>query len=328
MLGLAGMAFCDPVVHPAFLLIAASFAAFASATQDLAVNSYTIDAVPAEQLAAGAGLSVWGYRVALAISSGLALIAAQEWGWHVAYAIMAALLIPGIIGTLMAPEPQYTHAPTTWRAAIIEPLQDFNRRLGIKGLVLLLVLVLLYRLTDGLANMLSTAFLIDMNYNKTELGVARTWIGLVGAALGSGIAAWSCFRLGMLPSLWIFGILQALSNLGFVGIELGWWSGSSGLIGVLLADTICGAAAGTAVVGWLMGFCTPALSATQYALLTAIMVLGPHLLRPVIAPWVEMIGWSGYFSLTTLAMIPGLLLLLAAKKLKRRSTVVEPEPIG
>jgi PAT family beta-lactamase induction signal transducer AmpG len=188
--------------------------------------------------------------------------------------------------------------------------------------------VLLYRLTDGLANMLSTAFLIDMNYNKTELGVARTWIGLVGASLGSGIAAWSCFRLGMLPSLWIFGILQALSNLGFVGIELGWWSGSSGLIGVLLADTICGAAAGTAFVGWLMGFCTPALSATQYALLTAIMVLGPHLLRPVIAPWVEMIGWSGYFSLTTLAMIPGLLLLLAAKKLKRRSTVVEPEPIG
>ncbi len=326
IVGLVSMAVFDPIGHPALLLVAATFAAFASATQDLTVNSYTIDAVPAEQLSAGAGLSVWGYRVALAISGGLVMVFAGMWGWQIAYALMALLLIPGIIGTILAPEPTVTQAPTTWEQALFAPLEDFHKRLGLYGLFILLVLVMLYRLTDGLANMLSTAFLLDMKYTTIELGSARTWIGLVGAAIGSAVAAWSCFRIGMLPSLWIFGILQAISNLGFVGIDQGWWSGQSGLISVLLFDMICGAAAGTAFVGWLMGFCTPALSATQYALLTAVMVLGPHLLRPAIAPWVEKTGWSGYFIFTTLAMIPGLLLLIAARTLKRRSSIPEADP--
>jgi PAT family beta-lactamase induction signal transducer AmpG len=320
MVGLGIMSFCDPMHHPGWLLVAATIAAFASATQDLAVNGYTIDAVPAEKLATGAGLSVWGYRAAMVVSGGLALVAADKWGWSAAYLVMAMLLIPGLIGTLIAPEPMHIHAPTTWEVAILEPLNDFNRRLGDTGLLLLLVLVLCYRLTDGLANMMTSPFLIAMKYDLTELGLTRSWVGLIGAALGSGMAAWCCFRLGMMSALWIFGILQALSNLGYVGIEQGWWTGTSGLIGVLLVDTACGAAAGTAFVGWIMGFCSPTFSATQFALLTAVTVLGPHLLRPVIAARIEMVGWSGYFVLTTLVMIPGLLLLLAAKNLPRRSS--------
>ena len=263
---------------------------------------------------------MWGYRAAMVISGGLALVAADQWGWSAAYLVMAMLLIPGLIGTLIAPEPTHIPAPTTWRVAVIEPFNEFTRRLGMQGLLLLLVLVLCYRLTDGLANMLSSAFLVAMKYNLTELGLTRSWVGLIGAALGSGMAAWCCFRLGMMSALWIFGILQALSNLGFVGIEQGWWTGTSGLIGVLLVDTACGAAAGTAFVGWLMGFCSSSFSATQFALLTAVTVLGPHLLRPAIAAWVPTVGWSGYFVFTTLAMIPGLLLLLFAKNLHRRSS--------
>jgi MFS transporter, PAT family, beta-lactamase induction signal transducer AmpG len=319
VIGLFGMSWCNPTLHPAWLLAAATLAAIASATQDLVVNGYTIDAVPTQQLATGAGLSVWGYRAAMVMSGGLALVAADAWGWQTAYLVMAALLIPGIIGTFIALEPTPLNAPTTWRAAVVEPMAEFKRRLGFKGFVLLLLMVLLYRLTDGLANTLSSAFLVAMHYNLTELGMTRSWVGLFGAACGTGLAAWCCLRLGMMSALWIFGILQALSNVGYVGIEQGWWTGTSGLIGVLLVDNACGAAAGTAFVGWLMGFCSPASSATQFALLTAVTVLGPHLLRPVIAPWAETVGWSGYFVFTILAMIPGLLLLFAVRKLPRRT---------
>jgi PAT family beta-lactamase induction signal transducer AmpG len=317
--GLVVMSYCDPVANAGLLLAAATLAAFASATQDLAVNGYTIDAVPADRLASGAALSVWGYRVALLVSGGLALVAADSWGWQMAYLLMAALLLPGMVGTVLAPEPQQLAAPTTWRAAVVEPLADFNRRLGPGGLAMLLGLVLLYRLTDGLAGMLTSPFLVDAGYNLTALGLTRSWVGLAGAAIGAGLAAWSCLRLGMVPCLWIFGLAQAFSNLGYVGIELGWWGGLSGLIGVLLVDTACGAAAGTAFVGWLMGFCTPALSATQYALLTAVTVLGPHLLRPLIAPRIETIGWSGFFLLTIVAALPGLVLLVFASRLRRRT---------
>ncbi len=318
MIALVVMSGCDPRVHAGWLLAAATLAAFASATQDLAVNGYTIDAVPADRLASGAGLSVWGYRAALVISGGLALVAADRWGWQSAYLLMAALLLPGMVGTCLAPEPARLIAPGSWRAAVVEPLADFHRRLGVAGFALLLAMVLLYRLSDGLAAMLSSAFLVAMQYDLTELGLTRSWVGLAGAAIGTLIAAGSCRRFGMVPCLWLFGLAQALSNLGYVGIEQGWWQGRTGLIAVLLVDTACGAAAGTAFVGWLMGFCTPALSATQYALLTAVTVLGPHLLRPLLAPWVETIGWSGFFVGTILASIPGFILLARAGRLPRR----------
>jgi MFS transporter, PAT family, beta-lactamase induction signal transducer AmpG len=311
-LGIAGLACVDPAGGVAPIVLAAALVALASATQDLVVNGYTCDALPPERLAAGAGLSVWGYRVAWLVSGGVALIVADSYGWRAAYGAMAALLSLGALGTWLAPEPAGLTPPATLRAAVVEPLREWRATLGARQLGLLLLFVLLYKLPDGLANLLAVPFQATL-YELTSLGLWRSVIGLVGAALGVALAAWATPRLGVLRALFVFGVLQAVSNLGYVGLEQGWWGGLPGLIGVNLVENLCGALAASAFVGYLMSFCSSGSAATQYALLSAVTLLGPHLLREPIVGLQRHVGWSGFFALTALAALPGLLLLLALR---------------
>lgn len=308
--GLVAMAQLDPQRGLGLVVLAAALVALAGATQDLVVNGYTCDALPSERLAAGAGLSVWGYRGAWLVSGGLALIAADRWGWNGAYMAMALLLLLGVFGTLLAPEPERPHAaaPTTLRAALVEPLREWNATLGARGLALLLCFVLLYRLPDGIANLLAVPFQATL-YDLSALGLWRGVIGLGGAAAGVALAAWATPRLGTLRALFLFGLLQALSNLGYVGLDLRWWGGLSGLVGVLFVENVCGALAAATFVGYLMSFCRSGSAATQYALLSAVTLLGPHLLRQPIAELMSRVGWSGFFLLTVLAAAPGLAVL-------------------
>lgn len=316
--GIAEMARIDAHGELGLLVLAATLVAVAGATQDLVVNGYTCDALPAQRLAAGAGLSVWGYRGAWLVSGGLALVAADRWGWSEAYGAMAALLALGLAGTLLAPDPARTApdraaTPATLRAAVIEPLQEWRATLGARGLALLLLLVLLYKLPDGLANLLAVPFQATL-YDLTSLGLWRGAIGLAGAAAGVALAGWSTPRLGMLRALFLFGLLQALSNLGYVGLEQRWWSGLPGLIGVLFVENLCGALAAAAFVGYLMSFCRSSSAATQYALLSAVTLLGPHLLREPLRGLIPDLGWSGFFLLTIVAALPGLALLAGLRR--------------
>jgi PAT family beta-lactamase induction signal transducer AmpG len=309
--GIATMARLEPRAQLGWLLCAAALVALASATQDLVVNGYTCDALPPEKLAAGAGLSVWGYRGAWLTSGGLALVAADRWGWSGAYAAMALLLLFGIAGTLLAPEPARVVAPATLRATLLEPLREWRATLGAAGLALLLLFVLLYKLPDGLANLLAVPFLAE-RYDLGALGLWRGAIGLAGAAAGVALAGWSVPRIGMLRALFLFGLLQALSNLGYVALER-WFVGTPALVGVLFVENVCGALAATAFVAYLMSFCTSASAATQYALLSTVTLLGPHLLREPIRALVERVGWRAFFLLTTAAAAPGLALLAALR---------------
>jgi PAT family beta-lactamase induction signal transducer AmpG len=320
--GVLAMAALDPARGLAPLALAATLAATAGATQDLVVNGYTCEALPAARLAAGAGLLVWGYRLAWLVSGGLALVAADRWGWGVAYAGMAALLVLGLLGTWLAPEPALRSLPSTLRSTWVEPWLAWRASLGARGLALLLAFALFYRLPDTLANLLAVPFQATL-YDLTELGLARGGIGLAGAAAGVALAAWSTPRLGPLRALFAFGALQALSNLGYVGLDQGWWSGTGGLVGVLFVENLCGALAATAFVAHLMSACTTSSAATQYALLTTVTLVGPHLLRQPIADWIPRLGWSGFFAATTLSAVPGLLILLG---LRRRARGAAPSP--
>jgi len=307
-LGLLAMARLDPRAELAPLVALAALVAFAGATQDMAVNGYTCDALPRERMATGAGLAVWGYRGAWLVSGGLLLVAADRWGFGRAYAAMAALLVLGVLATLFAPEPEHTASGATLRETLVDPLREWRRTLGARGLVFLLLFALVYRLPDMVANQLAVPFQATL-YDLTSLGLSRGVIGLAGAACGVALAAWSMPRLGTARALLLFGLGQAFSNLGYVVLAQRWWVGTSALVGVLFVENLCGALAGTAFVAYLMGFCKSASAATQYALLTAITLLGPHLLRQPIANHVEQLGWTGFFVLTTALVVPGLALL-------------------
>ena len=310
--GIVALARIDPRLGLVALVIASTLVATAGATQDLVVNGYTCDTLPSGGLAAGAGLLVWGYRLAWLTSGGLALVAADRWGWSGAYGAMALLLVLGLFGTLLAPEPARVARPTTLRAALVDPLVEWRATLGARGLALLVLFALFYRLPDSLANLLAVPFQATL-YDLTSLGLARGVIGLIGAAAGVALAAWATPRLGMLRALFLFGGLQALSNLGYVGLDQRWWTGTSGLVGVLFFENLCGALAATVFVAYLMSYCTSSSAATQYALLTTVTLLGPHLLREPIADSILQLGWSGFFWLTTVAVVPALVVLAAMR---------------
>lgn len=307
-LGILGMASLDPRSRLGALIAAASLVSFAGATLDLVVNGYTCDALPRERLPAGAGLLVWGYRGAWLVSGGLALVAADHWGWQGAFAVMGGLLTIGLVGTLLAPEPHRTAPPATLRSALVEPLVVWRAELGPGVLAWLFFFVLLYRLPDGLANLLAVPFQAEL-YGLSQLGLVRGVLGLAGAAAGVGLAAWAMPRLGTRRALFSFALLQAVSNLGYVGLDQRWWGGLAGLVGVLLFENLTGALAATAFVAHLMSYCTSASAATQYALLTTVTLLGPHLLRQPIAALQESLGWSGFFVFTTVMVLPLLGLL-------------------
>ncbi len=319
--GVVAMTQVDPGHGLVALVLAATLVSTAGATQDLVVNGYTCDALPGGGLAAGAGLLVWGYRLAWLVSGGLALVAADRWGWSWAYGAMALLLAFGLLGTWIAPEPARIAPPATLRGALLDPLIEWRRTLGARRLVLLVAFALVYRLPDTLANLLAVPFQATL-YDLTSLGLARGVIGLIGAAAGVALAAWSTPRVGILRALMLFGGLQALSNLGYVGLDQRWWGGRSGLVGVLFVENLCGALAATAFVAYLMSFCSSTSAATQYALLTTVTLLGPHLLREPIASSIPHLGWSGFFLLTTAAAAPG----LAVLAVMRPATAPLPDP--
>jgi len=311
--GLAVMGLLSPSTALPWLALAAVFVAFLSASQDIAFDAYRTDVLHQEERGAGAALSVLGYRLAMLVSGGLALILADAWlGWGQTYWLMGGLMALCALATLWAPEPDHiAHAPRTLSEAVTGPLTEF---FGRKGALSLLALIVFYKLGDAFAGSLSTAFLIrGAGYTATEVGTINKVVGLVatifGALAGGAILAkWSLYR-----SLMVFGLLQAVSNLSF------WLIAISGKNMLLMAagitiENLCGGLGTAAFVALLMGLCNARFTATQFALLSALSAVGrTYLAGPLAPPMVESMGWPGFFLLTTLIALPGLVLLMYLK---------------
>jgi PAT family beta-lactamase induction signal transducer AmpG len=311
MAALAGMALAGDG-RPAWLIGAAVVAALASATQDLVVNAVTASQ-PTARLTLAAAWSVWGYRLGMVAALTLAPLIAATWGWNGAYLAMAALLVPGLVGTLLLPEPAAT-PPATWREAVTAPIAALATDHGGAGLARILAAVVLYRLADQMAGAATGRFLAEV-YTLDQLAVGRG-TSLVAAGAGAAIAAVAAGRIGMGWLLAIGGVAMAASNLSYVVADQGWAPGVRGLMGVLAVDAACGAFAGTVFVAWLMGLCRPGLAATQYALLSAVMTVGLQAIRPFVAAVADQWGWSAFFLITVAACLPGLLCLVPVARMR------------
>jgi MFS transporter, PAT family, beta-lactamase induction signal transducer AmpG len=301
-IGLAVMAVASPAA-PGPLLIAATIVAVAGATFDLAANAYAIEVVPESRLGAVAGLQVWGWRVAaLSCATGVPLLAASH-GWGAAFWAAAAAQLLVAIAALIGPEPAATHRPASLRAAVVEPLAAIW---ALPGVVALLAFVLLYRFSDGMASVFTGAFLAE-RFDLEQLAL-RGIGGLAGAGIGALLAGLLVARWGVVPCLWIFGVLQAGSNLLYVAIEHGLLHGSGGLLVAVVLDNACGTMAAASFVAFLMARCTRGLAATQYALLTAIGLASPHLAR-VFASLPSDLGWTTTYLISVAVVVPGLALI-------------------
>ena len=303
---LAGLAQLDP--HNSLLLIAgfALMIAFFSATQDIAFDALRTDILKPEERGLGAALSVTGYRLAMLVAGALALILGEHGGWSTTFLLMAGLMATSLLVTLVTPEPDAAHAPRTLKEAFLGPLQAFFSRKEVWGLI---ALVVLYKLGDAFAGSLTTAFLIrGAGFSPTDVGVVNKGFGLVATLIGALAGGLWLMRLGLYRSLMLFGILQALTNLGCFALSLAGHNYPLMVLAVGL-ENLAGGMGTAAFVALIMGLCDIRYSATQFALLSALASLGRVFLGPVAGGVVAWLDWPLFFVLTVLAALPGLWLL-------------------
>lgn len=308
-LGLIAMGQVSPATSLGPLAMIAVMVAFFSATQDIAFDAYRTDVLRAKERGAGAALSVLGYRLAMLVSGGLALILADQWvGWQNMYMLMGGLMLLGVFATLAAPEPQHPgQPPVSLTVAVVAPLREFFSR---KGVWTLLLLIVLYKLGDAFAGALSTTFLIrGAGYTATEVGTINKLMGLSATIIGALVGGSLMARFGLYRSLMFFGVLQAVSNFGYWLIAISPQNIYLMAFGVGL-ENLCGGMGTAAFVALLMGLCQQQFSATQFALLSALSAVGrTYLAGPLAPPMIERLGWAGFFLVTVLIALPGLWLL-------------------
>ncbi len=307
VLGIVAMGTASPEDAIWVLGALALWVAFASASQDIVVDAYRTDLLPARERGMGAAVGVLGYRLAMLASGGLALILADQIGWRFMYFVMAALMGLGILVSLLAPEPAAPpDTPRSLADAVVAPLKEFFSR---RGAVSLLLLVALYKFGDALAGTLTTAFLIrGVGFSPTDVGVINKGLGLASLLAGALLGGLLMANMKLYRALLFFGVLQAVSNLSFAVLA---WAGKSYplLVFTVAFENLASGMGTAAFVAFAMALCNHRFSATQYALLSALASLGRILFGPATGELVALMDWANFFILTFFAALPGLVLV-------------------
>lgn len=310
--GIALMGTLEPARDLVWLAALAVLIAFCSASQDIVFDAWKTDILPAEERGSGAAITVLGYRLAMLVSGGLALWLADRYlGWQATYWLMALMMVPGVIATLLAKEPTEAVAkPRSLEEAVMLPLRDFFSR---NNAWLILALIILYKLGDAFAASLTTTFLIrGVGFDAGEVGLVNKSLGLLATIIGALFGGILMQRLTLFRALMLFGILQAFSNLAY------WVLAVTDkhlftMASAVFIENLCGGMGTAAFVALLMSLCNKAFSATQFALLSALSAVGRVYVGPAAGWLVEMWGWPGFYAFSVVAAIPGILLLAACR---------------
>ena len=345
---LVGVALSDPQVNLTQLVLFALATAFFSATQDIALDAYRIEAVEESMQGGMAASYQAGYRLAMiAASAGALYIAAGIAGgegyhyaaWRGTYMIMAGFMAVGMIATLRLAEPKVTGlsqgqtdqremavrlahvtwlSPVTVRAlawiygAAISPLLNFVRRYRWQA-VLILALIATYRISDVVMGVMSNPFYVDMGYTKSEVATVSKVYGVIMTIVGAFLGGALTMRFGVMRILFVGALLSAATNILFAwlatrGHDL------TGLIFVISADNFSAGIATSAFVAYLSGLTNVAYSATQYALFSSLMVLLPKFIAGFSGVAVDAVGYVAFFNATALLGVPVLLLVWLAAR--------------
>lgn len=312
MLAVAGMSYQSPQTGMLLLVINAMLLALLSATQDVVIDAFRVEALTTQQQGAGAAAYVLGYRSAILVTGGLGFILAEHLTWPTVYVLMAGVQGVGLIAWLVMREPPST-PPATWRSAVVEPIGEYLGRRGLKVALTVAAFAILYRLGDTMAGTLSVPFLLtDGGFTKLDIGLVQNSYGLAASIVGVLLGGLALPVWGLHRSLWIFGIGQAASNLAYVALAT-WGGGQPALIAVMTVENICGGLGTACFMAFLANECSLAFAATQYAILSSLMAAGRDLLSASAGAdkMYYDLSWSGFFLFTVLAAVPGLLLLPA-----------------
>lgn len=318
LLALAAYAFLNPHQHLPVIIGLSAVVAFFSASQDIVLDAFRREILPDEELGLGNSIHVNAYRIAALVPGSLSLILADRMPWGNVFIITALFMLPGLLMTLfLAKEPDLPPAaPRTLVQTVVEPFQEFFSRKGTKQAALVLLFIFLYKLGDSMATSLATPFYLDMGFSKTDIGLIAKNTGLWPAVIAGILGGIWMLKLGINKALWLFGVVQVVTILGFV-----WLAGFGRfdtitlteqmmLAGVIGAEAV-GVGLGTAAfVSYMARETNPAFTATQLALFTSLSAVPRTFINATTGYLIEWLGYVHFFWLCFILALPGMFLLL------------------
>ena len=316
MATIAWMGTLSPRDELSWVIYAATTVAFLSATQDIAIDAYRRELLSNAELGLGNAVHVNAYRIAGLVPGSLSLIMADHFAWPVVFAVTALFMIPGMAMTLMVAEPLITGTrPKTLRDAVVEPFNEFIGRAGVRSALLVLGFIFLYKLGDSMCTALATPFYLDMGFSKSDIGLIAKNAGLWPSVIGGLLGGLWMLKLGINRGLWLFGVVQVVSILGFawlsrIGPFLEIGATERAALALVIGFEALGVGLGAAAfVAYIARATHPAYTATQFALFTSLAAVPRTFLNATTGWLVEQLGWFGFFMLCVLLALPGMLLL-------------------
>ena len=339
------LAYCDPRQAPFGVAIAALLVTTASATQDIIIDAFRIESLKENEQAAGMASYVAAYRIAALVSGAGALVLVsafvgygfdQQTGYSATYIVMGLLIVIGILATLFAVEPEssvrairahsgpgHDKAGQRLIEVAITSIKDFLSR---DAAIAIVLFVVLFKLADAMATAMNTTFALKIGFSRVELAAILKGVGFAAALLGGFAGGFVARSFSLSTTLWIGGLLQAVAILPFswqaiVGHDLAW------LTFAITAEQFTAGLGTVAFVAYLSALCgNPLHTATQYALLTALMALGRTVFAAGSGYMAEATGWFGYFLLCTLFAIPSFVLLAYLQRRGHFETLGKAKP--
>jgi MFS transporter, PAT family, beta-lactamase induction signal transducer AmpG len=317
MASILGLASTTPSMDLMATAVFALFVAFCSASQDIVIDAYRIEALEDRQQGAGAAMVVNGYRIGMLMAGAGAISLADALSWSAVYSIMAAMVLIGLVTVLLGHEPKEPEAAAgeaeesrgaaKWLAsAVVSPFADFIKR---DGWVFVLLFIMLYKLGDAYLGVMANPFYVEMGFTKGEIAAVSKVFGMGATIVGGLLGGILVFRYGIRASLLACGVLMAASNLVFaVQAMVGH---SVPMLAVTIAvENLTGGMGTTAFVAYLSSLCNVAYTATQYALLSSFMAFARDVLSASSGWLADQVDWVTFFLFSTGLAIPGLVLLI------------------
>lgn len=305
------MSVIDPKLNPWLVALAAFIVAFASASQDIVIDAYRVEILTKEQQGLGAAMVQYGYRFGMLASGAGALALADHISWTATYIAMAGVVGIGMLVILFSPEPEASQKiqpinTKHWlRDTIIAPFTDFMTN---KHWILILLFIMLYKLGDAFLGIMTNPFLLEIGFTKTEIAAVVKVYGLAATLIGVFLGGVMTYRWGTVKTLMICGIGHALTNLMFlvqaqVGNDIHILA-----LGIFL-ENLSGGMTASAFVAFISGLTHARYTATQYALLSSLAVMGRTWLTTTAGWTAETFGWEIFFIISVLLAVPGLVIL-------------------
>jgi PAT family beta-lactamase induction signal transducer AmpG len=304
---IAGMGQLDPTKSLTPMAVVAFCIAVFSASQDIALDAFRREYLTDEELGLGTGIWMNAWRFGMFASTGTAFFLADDIGYPAVHLVLSLMMGVGIITTLLVSEPEIeVAAPQTLQEAVIEPFREFFSR---GGAWWVLTFILLYKIGDNMAGAMNIPFILKMGFTKKEYFVIVKGIGMLALFGGAFLGGIIMLRLKIANSLWVFGVLQAVSTACFALLLI---VGKNQIVlTMIVAFEFLATGLGQAAYASYMAVQTnKRFTATQYAMMTSLMAIPGTVAAAITGYMAEFLGWSGFYIACALAAIPGMMLLV------------------